>query len=559
VAQFDEASSAASRDLDDLIVQIAKQLGEEEAAIFVAHRALLRDPALAEKVKTFIREQHLDAATALQQVLVENTASFAKIQDESLKERLADVRDVINRIQAHLAPHVKEARPEDDRPVIVVASELLPSQVAAFDPAKVLGIVTEAGGPTGHTAILARALGIPAVSGVRSILQEVQPGQLIAVDGREGLVYVNPGPEVQANTKRLGTELTSLRDALAKTPAQDSVTADGITLELLANVSGPADAALAARLGARGVGLYRSEYLFLAHPSVPDEEEQLTAYKAVIEAAPNHTVTIRTIDVGEDKYLPLFGTPPEGNPLLGWRGVRLSFAHPQLLQTQLRAILRAASFGTVNVLFPMVTSQEEVQQLKVLLGEVRETLDERAVPHAAQVPLGVMVEVPAAALCIDGLLDEADFVSIGSNDLIQYLMAADRNSQRMAPWCEPYSVALYRLLKQVIESCNQRGKPVTLCGEMAGQPACLLPLLGMGLRSLSMSPVLLPHIRDLARHVTMAKAQEVLDRVLKLRAAREIRAYLNETVAAIWPAATVLETSHGPKAEKQPLSTVQAG
>jgi phosphoenolpyruvate-protein phosphotransferase len=489
VTQFNEARSAAAQDLNALITQVAKQVGEEEADIFRAHRTLVDDPALAEKVRAAIRSRRVDARTALQEVLDEYAASLARTSDERLKERLADVRDVVSRLQAQLAPAAARPALGEEKPVVVVASELLPSQVAEFNPSKVLGIVTELGGPTGHAAILARALGIPAVFGVRGILREVRPGDLIALDGQKGLVYVNPGPEVRAAEERLGKEFTGLRLTLAGGASQEAVTADGVALELLANVSGPADAALAARLGAGGVGLYRTEYFFLAHPTVPDEEEQLAAYQAVIEAAPNRRVTIRTIDLGEDKYLPLLGIPPEGNPALGWRGIRLSLAHPELLQTQLRAILRAGRLGKVSVLFPIVTSQDEVQQLKTLLSQAQQALSERGVSHAVEMPLGAMVEVPAAALYIDDLLAEADFVSIGSNDLIQYLVAADRNSPRMASLCEPFSPALYRILCQVVKACNDHGKPVTLCGEMAGRPACFLPLLGMGLRSLSMSPI----------------------------------------------------------------------
>jgi phosphoenolpyruvate-protein phosphotransferase len=554
VAQFNEARSAAAQDLNALIAQVAKQVGEEEADIFRAHRALMNDPALAEKVRAAIRDRRVDARTALQEVLDESAASLARTSDERLKERLADVRDVVSRLQAQLAPREARPSPAEEKPVVVVAAELLPSQVAEFDPAKVLGIVTEFGGPTGHAAILARALGIPAVFGVRGILREIRPGDIIALDGREGLVYVNPGPELRAAEERQERAFADLRAALAAGAEQEAATADGARLELLANVSGPADAALAARLGAAGVGLYRTEYFFLTHPTVPDEEEQLAAYQAVIAAAPNHRVTIRTIDLGEDKYLPLLGLPPEGNPALGWRGIRLSLAHPELLQTQLRAVLRAGALGKVSVLFPMVTSQDEVQQLKILLAQARQALDLRNVRHAADMPLGAMVEIPAAALCIDDLLAEVDFVSIGTNDLIQYLVAADRNSPRMASLCEPFSPVLYRVLCQIVKACNDHGKPVTLCGEMAGRAACFLPLLGMGLRSLSMSPVFLPAIRDLARHATLKQAQEVLDRVLRLKTAKEIRTYLDETVAAIWPSAALLDTRAEHKQEKQSTS-----
>jgi len=449
---------------------------------------------------------------------------------------------VVGRIVAQLALQGRpQSLAEVNEPVIVVAPEVLPSQAMAFDRLRVAGIVTETGGSTGHAAILARSLGIPAVSGLRGICKEVRTGELIALDGREGHVYLNPGPEVEAAYRKLQREYVDLRDSLIENRDQDAVSPDGVRVELLANVNGPDDAATATRAGACGVGLYRTEYLFLTHPTVPDEEEQLAAYRAVIEAAPQGRVTIRTLDLGGDKQVPYFGHQREANPFMGWRSIRLAAEHPEFFQTQLRAILRAGRYGDIGLLFPMISTLEEVQRLKRVVERTQAQLTRQGIPFAEDVPLGIMLEVPAAALCVEALIDEVDFVSIGSNDLIQYLMAADRDNPKVAHLCEPFSPALLRLLDHVIKACNQRGVPVTLCGEMAGRPRCFLPLFGMGLRRLSMSPAFVPSIKELVRRTPQAEAQEVADRVLKMKTVGEVRGYLTRKVRQIWPNVTWLD------------------
>jgi phosphoenolpyruvate-protein phosphotransferase len=542
-ARFDNACSAAAQELDQTIARVANQVGEDQAAIFRAHRLLLRDPALLGKVRAAISNRRVDARTALREALDEYTALFSQIPDEYLKERMADLRDVINRIAVHLdisGPQQHHFEPNE--PVILVATEILPSQALAFDRLHLAGILTEAGGTTGHAAILARSLGIPAVSGLRGILREVHTGDLVALDGREGFVHLNPGPEVESAYRKLQREYFNLRDRLIENRDQEPVSADGVRVELLANVNGPADAAMAGKVGASGVGLYRTEYLFLTHAGVPDEEEQLEAYRAVIEAAPNQSVTIRTLDLGGDKQVPYLGNPHEANPFMGWRSIRLSTAHPEFFQTQLRAILRAGLHGKASLLFPMISTLEEVQRLKRMVERTRLALVRQGVPFAEGMPLGIMLEVPAAALCIDALLEEVDFVSIGSNDLIQYVMAADRDNPKVAHLCEPFNPAVLRLLQQIIKACNERGKPVTLCGEMAGRPRCFLPLFGMGLRRLSMSPAFVPPLKEMVRRTTQAKAREATERILQMKTAGEIRGYLTRKTRQIWPNVTLLDT-----------------
>jgi phosphotransferase system enzyme I (PtsI) len=541
VSRFERACSAAARELDETIDRVSHQIGEEEAAIFRAHRQLLRDPTLYSKVKAHIIEDRMDASTALRKVVEEYANLFRQIPDSYLQDRLADLRDVVGRVLAQLARDEQHTALAVGEPVILVAPEILPSQAAMIDRRWVAGILTEAGSATGHAAILARALGIPAVSGLRGILREVKSGDLIALDGREGYVYLNPGPEVEAAYRKLQREYVDVCDRLIENHDQAAVSPDGVQVELLANVSGLADAQMAGRTGAVGAGLYRTEYLFLTHPSIPDEEEQLAAYREVIEATPNKRVTIRTLDLGGDKHVPYLGTRKEANPFMGFRSIRLSSAHPEFFQAQLRAILRAGQYGQVSMMFPMISMLEEVQRIKKIVHRTKMALMRSGTPFAENIPIGIMIEVPAAALCIDEMLQEVDFVSIGSNDLIQYLMAADRDNPQVAHLCEPFSPALLRLLERVIASCNQHGKPVTLCGEMAGWPRCFLPLFGMGLRQMSMSPAAVPTMKEMIRRTPLAVAKEITRRVLAMHTTGEIRGFLTRKVQEIWPNVALLD------------------
>jgi phosphoenolpyruvate-protein phosphotransferase len=543
LARLEQACAAAAEELDGVIERVRAEIGEDKAAIFRAHRQLLRDPdretALVAKVKAIMTQRRLDAQTALQVALDEYSALFARIRDPFLRDRLADIKDVFARVRAHLTKACAADAGEKDEPVILVAAEILPSQAVMFEYMSVAGIVTETGGTTGHAAILARSLGIPAVSGLEGILRDVRTGDLVVLDGREGVVLLNPGPEVEAAYRKLQREYVDLRDRLIENAERPAVTADGIAIDLLANVNGEADAVTAQRAGAGGVGLYRTEYLFLSHSSVPTEEEQLAAYEAVIRAAPNRRVTIRTLDLGGDKHVPYLGAQDEANPFMGWRSIRMATEYPEFFRTQVRAIFKAGRLGDVRVMFPMVSTLEEVRRIKQGVQRARE----RVGKDAPNIPFGIMIEVPAAALCIEDWLDEVDFVSIGSNDLIQYVMAADRDNPKVAHLCDPFNPAIFRLLHRVLTACAARDKPVTLCGEMAALPRCFLPLFGMGLRRFSMSPAFVPPIKELARCVTLAQAREVAETVLHLRTIAEMRDYLSTQVRNMCPNVALLDTT----------------
>jgi phosphotransferase system enzyme I (PtsI) len=542
VARFEGAVADAAAELIAISERVGKQVGEQEAAIFRAHRGLLRDPGLIGKVTNRILHDHVDAGTALQATLDEYTSLFAQIPDDYIRERLTDVRDVVGRVMAHLTlQHCPECLKADE-PVILAAPEILPSQAVMFERLPVAGIMTESGGSTGHAAILARSLGIPAVSGLDGMLDQVQTGDMVVLDGREGIVHVNPGPEVESAYRKLQREYVHLRDRLIDNRDQEAVSRDGTAVELLANVNGPADAITAVSVGAVGVGLYRTEYLFLTHQAVPSEDEQIATYRAVIDASPPGVVAIRTLDLGGDKQVPYLGNHREANPFMGWRSIRLSTEYPEFFQTQLRAILRAGAGRQIKVLFPMVSTLEEVRRLKLWLQRTAEALSAEGLPFAANAPFGVMIEVPSAALCIEDILDEVDFACIGSNDLLQYIMAADRDNPKVAQLCDPFSPAIYRLLHQVVKACTARNKPVTLCGEMAGRPRCFLPLFGMGLLQYSMSPAFVPTIKELVRAVDQATAAAIAEQVLRMRTVADIKAFLTDQLQSICPNIAIFDT-----------------
>ena len=540
LARYEAARDLAARDLVALEEKVAKQLGRDESAIFAAHRSILRDTAFTYNIRKWIVDEGLTAQAALHRLLEQYVDVFSRVDDDYLRDRLNDIRDVVSRINSHLAEPAEQPAEPMVGPLIVVADELLPSQVVGLGEMEVRGIVTQAGSQTSHAAIVARSRGIPAVAGVKDILQQVTTGDTIIVDGREGRVIVDPDAETRAAYLKLEREFFDFKDYLAAHRDQPAVTADGVALELLANINSVADAEAAVAMGATGVGLFRTEYLYLTHPVVPGEEEQLDQYCNIIQASPNHSVTIRTLDIGGDKSVPFMGhVHREANPFMGWRSIRLSFEHPEIFNSQVRAIMRAAAVakrlgGEVRLLFPMITTVEEIHRVRGLVRKARKQLIDEGKTYA-DVRIGMMLEVPAAAISIGAMLGLVDFVSIGSNDLIQYLMAADRDNPKVNHLCQPLAPPVLSVLADVIRICRDAGKPLTLCGEMAGQPAAFVLLLGMGLRSFSMSPAFIPYIKELARHITIGMAQELQQRVTQFTMTSRIRRYVISRLAEVVP------------------------
>ena len=533
IARFQAAVAASAVDLTAIVRKVGEQLGPNEANIFKTHLQIVNDESMLAKVRGVIESRLVTALSAVGIVFQGYAAGFARIEKDHFRERVADLRDVVSRIGSHLtsptAPGIGDeplGEQVGSEPVILVAHEILPSQTMSLGSLPIAGIVTEAGGGTSHAAILARSRGIPAVSGVEGITNAVRSGDPIVVDGREGLVLIRPNAETISAYRKMQREFFDLKDRLVLNRDQPAVSADGVRIELLANINNPADAQAAGKVGASGVGLFRTEYLFLTHQDVPDEEEQYQHYRQIIEDSPNRIVTIRTLDLGGDKTVPYLGNRHEANPFMGWRSIRLSFEHPRLFERQIRAILRAGRHGRVQMLFPMITTLEELRHVNRLVEETRKNLRREGVAFAEDVKSGVMIEVPAAAICIDAILRETDFVSIGSNDLIQYLVAADRDNPKVAHLCEPLSPAIFRVLQMVLDACQRTGTPVTVCGEMAGQPRSVLALFGMGLRKFSMSPAFIPTIKALLSSVTTTQAERFTHQILQLKTGDEIRSYL---------------------------------
>ncbi len=537
LARFENARRRSIADLRTLQEKVAVQVGKEAAAIFAVHETILQDTALLNKVRTFIQNDHMAAPAALSKTMEYYRTLMSRASDDYMRERVADIRDVVERLTGYLSDALDKNSKSLDGPIIVVAEELLPSQVIMLGSKVVHGIVTQAGSQTSHAAIIARSRGIPAVSGVVGILRHTKTGDCLVVDGRDGVVIVNPDAETLAAYRKLEREFFDLRDKLAHNRDQPAITLDGQSIDLLANINNVADAKSAAAMGGCGVGLYRTEYLYLTHTKVPDETEQLEIYKEVIAASPNHCVTIRTLDIGGDKTSPFLGrSQHEANPFMGWRSIRVSFDHPQFFLAQVRAIMQAAAIegSKVQILFPMVTNLEELRRLRSIMRRAEEQLTKEEIPFG-KVAFGMMLEVPAAAVMIDQLVEAVDFVSIGSNDLIQYLMAADRDNPKVSYLCQPLAPAVLRVLQSVVSACDKAKRPITLCGEMAGQPQAFILLLGMGLRRFSMSPAFIPTIKELASHFSIPMAQAILAKALKQKSTKQIQRLLIQELIKIAP------------------------
>jgi len=540
LANYETARDKAASELRALKHKVEQQVGREEARIFAVHEAILRDVNFTNKVRTWIVDDRMTAQAALHRLLDEYTALITRTDDEYLRERVNDVRDVVIRLSAHMSDVLKSDQHVLHGPVILIADELLPSQAVTLGDLDVKGIVTQGGSQTSHAAIIARSRGIPAISGVRGILRQVKTGDTVAVDARGGHVLINPDAEQRSAFLKLEREFFLLKDQLAGNRDLPAVTQDGVKLELLGNINGAIDAKAAGAMGASGVGLFRTEYIYLTHPDVPDEEEQYNAYREVIASSPNQNVTIRTLDIGGDKTVPYLGhTHQEANPFMGWRSIRLSFEHPDFFATQIRAVLRAAATiegtqGKVRLMFPMITTVEELRKVRAMVARAAAQLRQDGKPFA-EVPLGMMLEVPAAAISINDMLPLVDFVSIGSNDLVQYLMAADRDNPKVSHLCQPLAPPVLRVLSTVIKACNKANKPLTLCGEMAGQPRAFVLLFAMGLRSFSMSPAFIPSMKELAAHLTTDQARLLLRRAMTLRTTAAVKRYMAEQLRIIAP------------------------
>ncbi|QWV95144.1 phosphoenolpyruvate--protein phosphotransferase [Geomonas oryzisoli] len=502
-------------------------LSEADASIFHSHLMILEDRGFIAKITALI-EDGLGAHRAVNQVVEAYVSAFARMEDPYLRERSADMEDIGRRICDALNGHsTHRERLRDER--IIVARELLPSDLAIMDHGKVIGIATEKGNLNAHSAIMARALGIPAVFGVEGLLQRVGVRSEVVVDGNSGCVYVNPDQSVKQEYVRLQGDFDQKQRALEEIRDLPACTPDGCTVSLLANVGLLSDLKVAHLHGAEGVGLYRTEFPFMTRSSLPSRQVQAAVYRKMLEGFPGLPVNIRTLDIGGDKGLSYFPHPKEDNPFLGWRSMRISLDREDILREQLAAILIASASGKCNLMFPMISGVDEVRRIKTILAQVKDELTREGRSFDREIGLGVMVELPAAVMVADMLVKEVDYLSIGTNDLIQYTLACDRNNPRVKKWYDPYHPAVLHSIKKVADAAAGAGKPASLCGEMAGEPINAILLMGLGLRSFSLSAPNIPRVKEAVRRITLQKAREIGDRVLAMESARSIREYLEAT------------------------------
>ncbi len=522
-------------DLVQVREKIREKMGKENSFIFDAHLLILEDPTLLTGLETIIREEKSRAEWALSKTNGRYEQLFESLNDDYFRQRKSDVSDVLTRIYRNLDAQREKEQPPGT-PHILVSHELLPSEAAVrLGRETTLGVALDMGGVTSHTAILARSLNIPAVLGLRNITGHVREGDFVIVDGTDGEVIINPPAAVRREFQAKKEKYDNYRRELQKTAHLKPVTLDRVRVRLLANIELPEEVRMAMSLGAEGVGLFRSEFIYLRTASLPSEEDHLAIYSRLAAEAAPHPVYIRTLDIGGEKSLPQLNIEQEPNPALGLRAVRFSLMNKGLFRTQLRAILRASARKNVRILIPMVTEVEEIIEVKDIFEGVKAELRRENAKFDENIPLGVMIEVPAAAALTDLILREVDYVSVGTNDLIQYFLAVDRSNEFVSYLYKPLHPAVLRLIRSVIQSAQKAGKEVTVCGEMAADPLSAIVLMGFGLRTFSMNPIFIPRIKKAMRSVESKTAELIVSEAMKLRSAQEIEEYVIEEILVRHP------------------------
>lgn len=537
VARFRSALHEVCHEIEENERLAGDQLGSQYAAIFSAHLQMTRDPKLNEEIETLIREKCFSPEFASSRVLRRYAKVFQNLGNRYLAERAADIFDLEKRILRHLLGKPREELGNLTEPVIVLAHNLTPSETAALNREKVLGFATEVGGHTSHTAILAGALEIPAVVGINQFLADVSGGEMIIIDGNFGEIIIDPDDatieryrDTEAKHRNVAKRLQSLRTLRSETK-------DGTRIQLMGNIEFPEEVEHCTERGADGVGLYRTEFLYLGKDVEPSEEVHYEAYCRVAGAFPDRAVVVRTLDLGSDKIPSSmsFLQAESSNPALGLRSIRLSLRNLPQFKTQLRAILRAAVHGDIRIMFPLVTSLLELRQAKMILGDVMEDLDEEGLPFNRDVPVGMMVEVPAAAILADEFAREVDFFSIGTNDLIQYALAVDRSDPMVANLYRSGDPSIIRLVQNVTNAANDNNIPVTVCGQMSSDPKFLPLLVGMGIRQLSVTPHAIPELKEVIRSITIEQAEEIASYAASLEVARDVENFLRGELKKLCP------------------------
>ena len=530
---FEEALIKTRREIIELQKRISSDMGQEEAQIFDAHLLVLEDRMLIEEVISRLKKEQLNVAYIFSEVLKKYISVFLKIEDEYLKERIADINDVGKRILRNLLGKEKRGLEDVKEKAIIVSHDLSPSDTAAMHTKNVAAFVTDMGGKTSHTAIMAKSLEIPAVVGLEGITSRVNPGDILIVDGNTGTVIINPDEETLKNYQRELVKLKDIAERFFSVKDLPAVTTDGRAILINANIEFP-DEVLSVKLhGSQGIGLYRTEFFYMNRKDSPSEEEHYQAYKYVAEQMNPHPVVIRTLDLGGDKFLSQFQIPHEMQPFLGWRAIRFCLARPDIFKLQLRAILRASVHGDLKLMYPMISGIEELRQANGLLQEAKEELRQKGIKFNDKIPVGVMIEVPSAAMTADILAKEADFFSIGTNDLIQYCLAVDRGNEKVAYLYEPAHPAVLRMIKQVIDAAHQAKIKVAMCGEMAGEPSLALILLGLGLDEFSVPPQVIPELKFIIRAIGFKAVQEIASEAMKLQTGTEVEEFAENRLAEI--------------------------
>ena len=535
VLRLEEALIKTRHQILDIQKQLSEDLGQEHAEILNAHLLVLEDQALREEIIHGLKAQLLNVEAIFNDVIRRHLKAFSRTQDEYLRERTADIEDVRKRVLRNLLGQQHGTLAQLDQPIIVVPRDLSPSETAQMHKRHVLAFVTDIGGRTSHTAIMAKSLEIPAVVGLAVATKRIQKGEFMIVDGTRGEVIIDPDPPTikhyeleQRRNQEVNRQLLHLKDLPAETLDHHQVV-------LSANIELPDEVPSVIAHGANGIGLFRTEFLYLNRSDFPTEEEQYQAYAAVAEQLKPHPVIIRTMDLGGDKFFSPLQLPTEMNPFMGWRAIRFSLARPDIFRMQLRAILRASVHGNLKLMYPMISGMEELRRANEIFQEVRQELTREGVAFAPDLEVGAMIEVPSAAMTCDLLAAEVNFFSIGTNDLIQYALAVERVNEKIAYLYEPTHPAILRLIKQVIDIGHAANIWVGMCGEMAGEPALSLLLLGMGLDEFSTSPVQLPIVKQVIRSVEYSFAQSVVEQALKLRTGKEVEAFLMASLKQVAP------------------------
>ncbi len=520
--------------------QIKEKMGEEYSFIFEAHLLILEGKALHANFERIIKEENCRAEWALSRVHDKYDKLFDSLNDEYFKQRKSDITDVLARVYRNLES-VDRKREDEGREKILVSHELLPSEAAVkLSKGNVLAVAIDMGGQTSHTAILARSLDVPAVVGLHNISQKVKNGDTLIVDGTDGEVLVNPPLAIRKEFLSKKQKYNDYRKELRKTAKLSSLTLDDVSFSPLANIELPEEVNLALSLGAEGIGLFRSEFIYFQSTSLPSEEDHFSIYSRIAKEAYPHPVYIRTVDVGGEKNLPQLKIEKEPNPALGLRAIRFSLRDKDLFKIQLRAILRASIQKNVKILIPMITEIEEVEEVKLLLREVKDELKTKRIKFDEKIPLGVMIEVPAAAAITDLLVKEVDYLSIGTNDLIQYYLAVDRSNEFVSYLYKPLHPSILRLLKFIIETAHRAKKEITVCGEMAADPLSAIAMFGLGLKKFSMNPIFIPRIKKVLRSVEHKTVKRVIQKAMTLKTAQEIEECIIENILAKHPKAFLM-------------------